>query len=82
VAALIGMRDRPARDIMLGLVDYPIMTVIGELDNLVPASQLMEQARHIRRPHIVYLEHDGQMGFLESPRECAKSLRKFLRKCF
>ncbi len=45
VAALLGMRDRPGRDIILGLVDYPIMMVIGEHDNMIPATQLLEQVR-------------------------------------
>jgi pimeloyl-ACP methyl ester carboxylesterase len=82
VAALLGMRDRPGRDIVLGLVDYPIMTVIGEQDTLVPASQLLEQSKLIRHPFVLYLEHDGHMGFLESPRQCLRSMRKFLRHCF
>ena len=32
IAALHGMRDRPGRDIILGVVEYPIMMVIGEQD--------------------------------------------------
>ena len=82
VAALHGMRDRPGRDIILGLVTYPIMMVIGELDNIVPKDQLLEQAEAIKNKTILYLEHDGHFGFLESPRECNRTLRKFLRRCF
>jgi pimeloyl-ACP methyl ester carboxylesterase len=82
IAALHGMKDRPGRDIILGLVDYPIMMVIGELDNVLPCDQLLEQTRIIRHPHVLYLEHDGHFGFLESPRQSNKELRKFLRKCF
>jgi pimeloyl-ACP methyl ester carboxylesterase len=82
VAALHGMRDRPGRDIILGLVTYPIMMVIGELDATVPSEQLLEQAAMIRNKTILYLEHDGHFGFLESPRESNKALRRFLRRCF
>jgi pimeloyl-ACP methyl ester carboxylesterase len=82
VAALEGMKDRISRDIILGLVDYPIMMVIGELDNVLPATQLLEQANVIRNKQVLHLEHDGHMGFLESPKTSNKALRQFLRKCF
>lgn len=82
VAALEGMKDRPNRDIILGLVEYPVMMVIGELDNILPHESLMEQAQTIKKKHVLYLEHDGHMGFLESPRIVNKALRKFLRDCY
>ena len=82
VAALHGMRDRPGRDIILGLVEYPIMMVIGELDNVLPYQQLLEQSQFIKNKHVLYLEHDGHFGFLESPKQSQKELRKFLRQCF
>jgi pimeloyl-ACP methyl ester carboxylesterase len=82
VAALIGMKDRPSRDIILGLVEYPIMMVIGGLDNVLPSDQLIEQAGHIKRKSILYLEYDGHFGFLESPRKSARAIRSFLRRCY
>jgi len=82
VAALYGMMDRKGRDLILGLVEYPIMIVIGEHDNIIPATQLIEQSRLLKNPTILYLEHDGHFGFLESPRVCNAALRKFLRKCY
>lgn len=82
VAALHGMRDRPGRDIILGMVNYPVMMVIGEHDNILPAAVLLEQSQLIRDKTVLYLEHDGHFGFLESPRASTKALRSFLRKCF
>lgn len=82
IAALHGMRDRPRRDVILGIVRYPIMMVIGELDNVLPYQQLLEQAQLINNKSILYLEHDGHFGFLESPRVSNKALRGFLRKSF
>lgn len=81
-AALLGMRDRPARDLILGMVHYPIMMVIGEHDNVLPFESLLEQSKLIKQPTVLYLEHDGHFGFLESPRQVAKALRSFLRTCF
>lgn len=82
IAALHGMKDRPRRDLILGLVEYPIMMVIGEQDNVLPYKQLLEQSELIKNKTLLYLEHDGHMGFLESPKVCLKALRGFLRKCF
>ena len=82
IAALHGMRDRPRRDIILGLVNYPIMMVIGELDNVLPYDQLLEQSQLIKNKTILYLEHDGHFGFLESTKLSIKAIRKFLRKCY
>jgi pimeloyl-ACP methyl ester carboxylesterase len=82
IAALYGMMDRPGRDIILGLVEYPIMMVIGEHDNIIPAQQLFEQSKLLKNGTVLYLEHDGHFGFLESPRLSNKDLRSFLRKCY
>lgn len=82
IASLEGMKDRPNRDIILGMAHYPIMMVIGELDNVLPYEQLLEQAELIKEKHILFLEHDGHMGFLESKIRSNLALKKFLRVCF
>lgn len=82
ISALEGMKDRPDRSVILGLVEYPIMMVIGEHDNVLPAWQLMEQSQKINNRHVLYLEHDGHMGFLESPKASNKALRAFIRVCY
>ena len=82
IAALEGMKDRPNRDVILGMVHYPVMMVIGELDNVLPKDQLFEQSHLIKNKQLLYLEHDGHMGFLESPKLTIKALRKFLRTCY
>jgi pimeloyl-ACP methyl ester carboxylesterase len=82
ISALHGMRDRPARDLLLGWLQYPMMMVIGELDNVLPYEQLLTQTEMIRDKTVLYLEHDGHFGFLESPRVSNKALRQFLRKCY
>src|SRR5205823_10401836 len=40
IAALLGMRDRARRDMLLWMVKYPVMMVIGEHDNRLPAEHL------------------------------------------
>jgi pimeloyl-ACP methyl ester carboxylesterase len=58
------------------------MMVIGEHDNVLPPAALLEQSETVRNKTVLYLEHDGHFGFLESPLQSNKALRKFLRKCF
>lgn len=82
IASLEGMKDRPNRDMILGMVHYPVMMIIGQLDNVLPYQQLLEQSELIKNKHLLYLEHDGHMGFLESPKHTHKALRKFLRACY
>jgi pimeloyl-ACP methyl ester carboxylesterase len=82
IASLYGMRDRTNREIILGVVQYPIMMVIGEHDNILPSELLIEQSKLIKNKTILYLENDGHFGFIESPIKTNKSLRKFLRICF
>ena len=76
------MKDRPNRELVLRLVSYPVMMIVGELDNVLPYQQLLEQAELIKQKHVLYLEFDGHMGFLENPNMCNKHIRKFLRTCF
>lgn len=82
IASLHGMRDRPSREMVLGMVHYPVMMVIGELDNVLNPQLLLEQSQLIQDKHVLYLEHDGHYSFLESPRQTAKSLRSFLNRCY
>ncbi|MBK7310402.1 MAG: alpha/beta hydrolase [Bacteroidia bacterium] len=82
VASLEGMKDRPNRDIILGMVSYPVMMIIGEHDNILPYESLLAQSETIRNKHVLVLEHDGHMGFLESPLVVNKGLKKFINKCF
>lgn len=82
IASLEGMKDRPNRDLILGLASYPVMMIVGELDNVLPYQQLLEQSELIKQKHLLYLEYDGHMGFLENPNTCNKHIRKFLRACF
>jgi len=81
VAALEGMKDRPNRDVILGIVEYPVLMVIGELDNILPYESLLEQSETIKHKHVLLLEHDGHMGFLESPLLVHKAFRKLLSAC-
>jgi len=82
IAALEGMKDRPNRDVILGMAPYPIMMIIGRLDNVLAANDLLEQAELIQKKHILLLENDGHMGFLESTEITNNELKKFLNICF
>lgn len=82
VAALRGMKDRPSRDVILGMATYPVLIVAGEHDKVLPVAQLKEQAGLPKNGSLLLLEHDGHFGFLESPRQSLKALRSFIRRCY
>jgi pimeloyl-ACP methyl ester carboxylesterase len=82
IAALEGMKDRPNRDVILGMAPYHIMMIIGRLDNVLSANDLLEQAELIQKKHILLLENDGHMGFLESSEVTNLELKKFVVTCF
>lgn len=82
VAALEGMKDRPNREMILAMVNYPVLMTIGEHDNILPFKLLLEQADTIRNKTVLYLEHDGHFGFLESPLVVNKVFKKFVHKCY
>ena len=82
IAALHGMRDREAKDKLLKSTDFPWMFVIGEHDKALQPATVLEQADKVKNKFVLYLEHDGHYGLLESPRQSNKALRKFLRKCY
>ena len=82
VACLECMKDRKSRDIILHFANYPIMFVIGKFDVILPQHVLEEQTSYLKYPHILILENAGHMGFLESPEESIKHIKRFVRDSF
>jgi pimeloyl-ACP methyl ester carboxylesterase len=82
VAALEGMKDRPNRDVILNFAEYPVMMIIGRYDNILPMQLLLNQSQLIKQKHILLLENEGHMGFLEAPKICLTHLKRFARVCF
>jgi len=82
VAALLGMRDRPLRELVLKHAKCPVLFIIGKKDVILAWENLLLLTSLPKRSYNIVLEHSGHMGFYEAPVETVKALRKFSRMCF
>lgn len=78
IAAMEGMKCRPDRNSVLKNAAIPVMMLIGENDNLIPAAMLKDIARANPRIQCVLLEESGHMGFFEEPVKALTAIKKFL----
>lgn len=78
IAALEGMRIRLDREIILKFAPYPVLYIIGEKDNILPADQLIAQAKLPEKGDYLLLKKVGHMGFIESKNETYKAIKKFV----
>ncbi len=82
VNSLEGMKDRKKRDWILEFAKYPILFIVGKQDAVIPSKSILHQAESVKRKEILFLENAGHMGFLESPDECLKAIRRLAHNSF
>ena len=82
VAALMGMKERPSREMVLKNSKHPVLFIIGKQDVVLAWENLLLLAALPKRSFQLVLEHAGHMGFYEAPEESFKAIRKFSRMCF
>lgn len=82
--ALIGyyhaMIQRPDRTHVLKNLTYPVVLVIGNHDELIPAQDLLFQATLLRQPIVHRITAAGHMSMLETPGELMAILRNYIRE--
>jgi len=76
---LKSLRDRKDRMDFLLKTKHPVSYFIGKHDNVLPASDLQEEAR-LLGAHYVISSTSGHMGFYESPQELQHFILDFLDK--
>lgn len=74
VSALIGMRDRPDRTLVLDGLDVPLAVVVGEHDTLVPADVASDAAHRARNGVLTVVAGAGHLVPMEAPAEVATAL--------
>lgn len=82
VNALEGMKNRADRRRVLKGLNCPVLFIVGKQDSVIPYESLTDQAKLCKNPSTLLLETVGHMGFFEAEKECLKSIKRFLRKCF
>ena len=80
IAALEGMKRRPAREILLKFPPYPIHFVSGQRDPVIPIETISKQITRSENVTGTVLKEPGHMGHIEAPEECLKELKGFLKK--
>ena len=82
VAALLGMKERPSRELVLKNAKYPVLFIVGKKDVLLAWDNLLLLTSLPKKSFNTVLEHAGHMGFYEATEETMKAVRKFSRMCF
>jgi len=82
VAALLGMKVRPSRELVLKNARCPVLFIIGKKDVILAWENLLLLTSLPKISYNIVLEHAGHMGFYEAPVETFKALRRFSRMCF
>ncbi|MBI4930951.1 MAG: alpha/beta fold hydrolase [Bacteroidetes bacterium] len=82
VAALLGMKERPSRELVLKNATYPVLFIIGKQDVILAWDNLLLLTSLPKKSFNIVLEHAGHMGFYEAPEETFKTVKKFSGMCF
>lgn len=73
-----AMIQRPDRTHVLKNISYPVLLVIGEQDELIPARDLLFQASLLQQPIVHRMAAAAHMSMLESPDELKTILQNYL----
>ncbi len=77
IAALAGMRDRPARLDVLVNATVPVLFILGKQDSRIPFQSTLAQASLPAISQILVLDHVGHMGFIEAKETTLKAIEGF-----
>lgn len=69
---------RPDRTAVLRNAKVPVLFVIGEQDNTIPADQMLQQSHLPSISHVALLKRSGHMGTMEEPARANTILADYL----
>ena len=82
IAALLGMRERPARTALLQQIKVPFFFVFGMKDTIVSFEKNLPVAMLPKKNNICISEHSGHLSFIEDKEITLKRFKEFLKICF
>lgn len=76
VSALLAMKDRPDRNVVLEKTELPVLLVAGEKDQIIPP----EKTFTVNKANVkqVLIKDSGHMSMYEQPAELANAMKSFL----
>ncbi|MCX7744389.1 MAG: alpha/beta hydrolase [Flavobacteriales bacterium] len=77
INTLKGLRDRNDSTDFLKHRTFPLNYIIGRYDPILPANEIIEQAKQLKASYTV-LEDSGHMGFIEEQENVIKLLKYFI----
>ena len=82
VAALLGMRDRPARLKYLSSTENPVLFILGKQDTRMQYEKVLIQAVVPAHSEIMLLDDVGHMGMIEARDKTLKAILHFALRCY
>lgn len=78
IAALKGMKSRPDRSKIIREAAFPVLLMIGLLDNLIPAERLIAFPDENKNLKKTIMTESGHMSFFEEKEQFIKEIEKFI----
>lgn len=82
IGGLEAMIARPDRSHILKNSSCPVLFIVGEEDQAIPADQSLSQTVLPPTAAVHILEKTGHLGMLEAPKKTGRMLREFAGFCF
>lgn len=80
VGYAIAMRDRPDRSAMLLKASFPVLTIAGVLDTLIPLEDLQKLALKDQKIELFELPETGHMGMFEAKIQAQTKLSGYVQE--
>jgi len=80
VANIRGMMQRESRVDILRDAEFPKLIVHGNLDGVIPNSDIEAQSKLSNNITLNVVEGIGHMGHFEAPEECLEPIKEFIRQ--
>jgi 3-oxoadipate enol-lactonase len=78
IGALQGMRDRPDSTLLLSQIQFPVLIIHGEDDQLIPLQEPGLMNKQIPNSRLVVIPEAGHLLNLEQPEKFNRAVREFI----
>ncbi len=82
ITATKAMKNRLDQTAVLKGANYPLLSIIGKLDNFIPYSDALAQLGLMANPFVAILGHVAHAGMMEAPHVSASIITDFLAAAF